>query len=189
MLVVPVAAYMPKGAVGGTITTVFGPASFNTTDSGYGSYTEVVVFNVGTLSAASGAPKIRISVSYSRLDSGVVVTAYIGQSTGTNNISFTGDQVQLKWAGAGSFTSGGSILNYTSDFVTLAQNFDNTKAYSVAIQNIGTGVSLNRGTLSGATGVYLYYKSGSDAATTSKSGYTLLWSNTAQLVTEIDVST
>ena len=188
MLVVPVAAFMPKAA-GGVITTVYGPVSMNTNSSGWDGYTLACEMRVGLLSAASGAPKMRCTIAFTGFSSTETCIGYIGQAA-ADHISFTGDQVQLKWGGNTAITGDGATLTYLSDFATLAQNFNNTADYVAAFYFAG-GLAVNvvRNTVSPNANAPVYYKAGNDAATTTKTGYTVSSGSPQMFLTQLDVST
>lgn len=69
----------------------------------------------------------------------VVDEVWCGQG-GVTEPNFTGDQVQIKFGGSASF-NGSAAGVITSDVATLAQNFDNTKKYTVSwhIANAASG--------------------------------------------------
>ena len=114
------------------MTTVFSDA-LTGGDTGRQSENERMVFPASVLGAATGN-QIRVSFLFHGTDGGgpyVFGPCYIGQSGTAPN--FTGDQVQVLFSGAGTFNI--PVPNpstVASDFVTLAQAWDNTKSYTVS---------------------------------------------------------
>src|SRR4029077_8621394 len=144
------------------MTIVFDKTSTLTGTDDQGGYSNANFrsFLPAALLASATGNQVRITFRFgtSNADSGSVVdSCFIGQSgTGAN---FTGDQVRVTFnTGSNGFSATGvASQEITSDFVTLAQTFDNTHAYTVAWHLV---TAFNPGNASSATvtSAILYYQ-------------------------------
>jgi len=137
------------------VTIVFDGSSNDATDDGDGNAsTEFRVVITSGLASASGT---QAQVSFRSGNAGVagatptITGAWIGQGAGAGSTSFKGNQVQLKFAGANTFSiTVGSGQTVTSDVVTLGETFDNTKNYIVSFR-FADATNNAHATASGAT--------------------------------------
>jgi hypothetical protein len=127
-----------------------------TQESSPSSANERQVIASSRLSSCSGCNQVRVKFSFNSGGNGGpynIGTVWIGQSTGTAG-DFTGDQVQFMFGGNSTFvalnTTGGTV---TSDYVTLSQNWDNTKSYTISfhVPNVGGNLAAQADFLSNVT--------------------------------------
>ena len=166
-------------------TTVYNIDQFSgAPDVGWEGFTFVDTIGSANLLAASGS-KATITI-YLVCPAGSTVVAYFGQQGGANQFSFTGTQVQLKWGGLNTLTCDGVATSWDSDVVTLGESYDNTKNYITAAQFTG-GPNITTKYVANA-GDNGWYKSGANAATTAKSGYSVNRTDVSEMVTKIVIS-
>ena len=178
MLVVPVAAFMPQGA--GAVVVY--SASLAGSDGAFDGLTFVQYLASSVLLSATGS-HVSVEVLFHAFPNGSTAVAYFGRCTGS--YSFTGDQVQLTWAGNGTLNAGASVVDFTSDVVALGSAYDHTQNYALAVQITGSGTYFPYDSTQSA--LHCYYKVGADAATTAKTGYNALGPND-ELVKKITIS-
>lgn len=148
-------------------TTVFDP-TLGGGEGGWAGFTIVEVVAAANLLAATGN-QARVTLAFTTLANGTTIQAYIGQQAAAGDAYDFDSAVQLTFSGSGTITGNGSTLSYVSDFVTLPQSYDNTKNYIVCLQ--ASAGTLSTWNSASGTGNAVYYKSGADAATINKSGY------------------
>jgi len=118
---------------------------------------------------------------------GAISSMWFGQS-GASPPNFTGDQVQVKFAGGASINgSGGAVI--VSDIFTLAQPFDATKSYTCAFFIPGSPnfTSLSEGSVAGVT-IYADTTTGSDTSSqTAPANQAVLLTNTDLFLEKISI--
>lgn len=110
--------------------------------------------------------KIRVAFQASTSGPMTITNAYFGHK-GAGSMDFDGNQIQLLFGGSGSVTipAGGMVF---SDEMTFA--LDRTKDIVISQYSSGTNYQLESTVY--PSGIIGAYKSGSDAATTTVTGYT-----------------
>lgn len=87
------------------------------------------VFKPGSLSAATGN-QVRITITELAGCDGIYTMGgfYFGKA-GVTQPDFAGDQVRITFSGANTYNTAVGGGSHVSDWITLAQGFDNTAAY------------------------------------------------------------
>ena len=132
-------------------------------DNGWGGYTMVTRLSAANLAAATGQ-YIRVTLSFAFIQTGVVISAYVGQKAAAGDAYDANALVQLTF-NSGNITGDGSgAIEYVSDWILLNEAYDETKDYLVSMQFGAGTVNLRR--LNG-TGDFGYEKVGSTEAATA----------------------
>lgn len=152
------------------------------------------VFPATLLSAVSGN-KCQLKVLSGKLNADVTLPLFTGSFFGqssTGGINFTGNQVRVTWKSGGSALTATATAQttYTSDLITLGENFDNTKAYVFSYDTSSTGAgSYSQAALTGASLQFNNFGTALRSSVThvSSSAFTVS-SNIIQFVAEIIIT-
>jgi hypothetical protein len=172
------------------ITTVYDKSATlaGTDDGGSTNLNARVYFPASLLSAASGN-QIRITALFGSGQAASVAqitSMWVGQRIGGNNYDFTGDQVQMLFGGVGTIddtTGGGQVV--VSDFVNLAQNWDNTKDYVIAFH--GNSNHQFNACQATVTGNIQYFQVGADSSSANTFSPLGNNANTAFFIEKIEI--
>lgn len=127
-----------------------------------------VVLVTASLSAASGnqAQLVLLFGTACPTEVGSLTSVWFGQA-GAADPNFAGDQVQVKFGGA-STVNGSAAGVVTSDIFTLAQNWDNTKKYTLAFHFALTSAASV--SIAPAGGALLFNLAGTDTSSSTNPG-------------------
>jgi len=165
--------------------------------NGNGNFNARQLFTPAALSAASGN-QIRLTLLFGTAEgseTAAIDAVWVGQRTTTTIVSpptssiFTGNQVQVLFGGSGS-VNGSAAGVVVSDWITLGENWDNTKGYMVAWHGAtGKTSNVSIGTVSNtAQAFYSGTVGGSTASqTTASPNMDLLNATTAALISKIEI--
>ena len=171
------------GAAAGA-TTVYGPLTLATTDAGWQGLTFVQLLNASNLLNASGT-QVKLIVNFQALSAGNGANVYIGQQAAVGDAyDFANTPAHVLFSGA-DIVGDGSTLTYTSDWINLPEAYDETKNYLVSAEFPGGGTTNLLRTAN--TGDQNWFKSGADATTVDKTGYTAYLTNTAEFVSKVEI--
>lgn len=152
-------------AAGGTWTTVFDKTGQPTADdTGNNGFTFVNVLALSDLSQTGGT-QIRLTFDGASSEGAEFSAVYVGNGGGSDAYDFTGDQVQMKQSGGNTITvpAGGSVV---TDGISFVKDGSNSLVIAFQCQNSAKDNLLRH---SASTAMYL--KSGADASTQNKTGY------------------
>jgi hypothetical protein len=172
------------GGGGGGGTVVFSQTLTQTTSPSVLNERQVIA--ASRLAACSGCMTVKVQFTFTSGGNGGPYTiggVWIGQSNATAP-NFNGDQVQLTFSGSTTFPSC-TPCAVTSDPVTLAQAFDNTKSYTVSfyIPSVGGNLAAEGDFLSNVASWNLSGTATDQSGNTTVTGYTS--GNFGALLTEI----
>ena len=176
---------------GGAWTTVFDEttafatgSAIDADDSGWNGYTMVVVVPIASFSATDGT-KIRLTLRGGEVEGFIASAIWCGNGGGGHAYDFTGDQVRLQQSASNTITVGtdGTVVTDEIAFVK-----DGTNPLVMALQ-FQTTTDTTRRISSGFSpaGYSTWYKSGADASTEDKTGYTDHSANGFQVISKIEL--
>lgn len=137
---------------GGPVTVFSDTLSGNSPQGGLGAR---VVIPVAALSAAPGTTSVAVKLSTTSATlAGAKLVAYIGEAAASGDAwAFDGNQVQLKWSGATTFTTTAGAQSFTSDAIPFT--YSSTKKLIVEVvetNNVTLGWFVN--SAKGTSGYY-----------------------------------
>lgn len=172
------------------MTVVFDQSSVLTNNSSFSLQNNRAVIKTPVLSPASGCNQIRVTYLFLTGGTGgyAVGSHYVGQMGGSAP-DFAGDQVQLLFGGNPTFSSPAVAASVTSDWVTLAQNFDATVQYVVSFFIPSIGGNLASGLGFSSTDMWTETASHTDSSSQTSASPALTLTNPTYLwlVAKIEV--
>lgn len=176
----------PTGAVVAAPKVVYGPLAFNDVSTDWGGLTFIVLVAAADLAAADG-DKIRIHTRMAAWSIGGMMKGFARQAAAAGDAyDFLGTPAPLLCGEQETVTSTGSNLDLAWT-ATLPETFDKTKPHLFAFSFSSVPVVTLRRIGSAVTSGSNYYKSGDDAATPNKSGYSAWDAGYPHLVSQIEV--